>query len=541
MTTTHIYNAKISGRCDLQEIWIYHGKITSHPCGPADTTIDAQGGFLLPGLWDQHVHVDLEAQEHTRIDLRDTSSPHDVLERVGTYVRDLRSGKAAPQVADSNVPIMIQASGFRPSIWKDPAKVSELDNVTGDYPVLMISGDAHSGWLNSAAQQLFGLDHYDGLIRENEWFCLMNRITETPDYLPRLHQGMEAFIQRAGSLGVVGLRDMSFSDAMWTTWPTSMTGRLHVAVSCYPEQLQERIDQGLFTGAVYPGAGKGVDIYQGPLKMISDGSLGTRTAYCCQPYDDGGHGVQNFDRDQIRHYMGLAQAHGFEIAIHAIGDAAMDDVLSVCEAFEAAGKPLKGSLEHVQLLGSGQASRLASLGISASIQPAHLLDDYPLAQVIWPDRMERCYAFADLEKAGVHLMMGSDAPVAPMNPWLAMAAAVYRGPVGGGRPGTVGGDVPALSGGSALGDSTSGDESPWEWEPSQRLSLQTALEASTNGNRLRDGDPGDVVIVDRDPLAYCHDKADGETGDACAQEIARNLLNTQVWVTVRDGKIVYEA
>ena len=107
------------------------------------------------------------------------------------------------------------------------------------------------------------------------------------------------------------------------------------------------------------------------------------------------------------------------------------------------------------------------------MQPAHLLDDRDLTELIWPGRADRCFAFRWMLDAGVALVLGSDAPVSPLDPWLAMAAAVHR----------------------------SGDDRE-AWHPEQALTAREALAASVDGSRTCGvGSRGDLVLLDRDPLA----------------------------------------
>ena len=125
---------------------------------------------------------------------------------------------------------------------------------------------------------------------------------------------------------------------------------------------------------------------------------------------------------------------------------------------------------------------MAELGVRASVQPAHLLDDRDVTERCWPERTHRCFAFRSMLAAGVELVLGSDAPVAALDPWLAMSAAVHR---------------------------TADARAPWH--PEQALTAAEALAASTDGQpTLRPGSRGDVVLLDHDPLAPYDDS--GEVG-----------------------------
>jgi predicted amidohydrolase YtcJ len=150
--------------------------------------------------------------------------------------------------------------------------------------------------------------------------------------------------------------------------------------------------------------------------------------------------------------------------VHAIGDAAVTIAL---DAFEAAA--VRGRIEHAQLIADADVPRFAALGITASVQPAHLLDDREVAAEHWPGRTGRAYPFRALLDAGATLAFGSDAPVAPLDPWRTLRAAVDR--------------------------SMPGEEG---WHPEQRIPLDAALDASTRGRAVpRVGDPADLIALDR--------------------------------------------
>jgi predicted amidohydrolase YtcJ len=274
----------------------------------------------------------------------------------------------------------------------------------------------------------------------------------------------------------------------------------------YPDLLDDVIAAGLRTGDPLPG-GRGLAA-MGPLKVITDGSLNTRTAWCSAPYADahpgvgggGPRGVQNYPPEVLVPLVARAAAAGLAVALHAIGDAAIADVL---DAFEATGA--RGSVEHAQLARPDEIARMARLGIAASVQPAHLLDDRDVSERCWPDRTAWCFPFGDMLRAGVELRLGSDAPVAPLDPWLAMAAAVHR----------------------------SGDDRP-AWHPEQALTAEEALAASTDGQRtLTVGDVADLALLDDDPFVASAG-ADVTATDSAA--IAARLRAIRVAATFVGGR-----
>ena len=149
------------------------------------------------------------------------------------------------------------------------------------------------------------------------------------------------------------------------------------------------------------------------MKLISDGSLNTRSAYCSTPYsgiEPLTYGTLSYTPQQIEDYMRLATEHGFDIACHAIGDEANTIALNAVAATHA-----HGSIEHAQMLKPVDIPRFAELGLTASIQPQHAMDDRDVITRFWANPAGIPYPFRALHDAGTTLRMGSDAPVAPLD------------------------------------------------------------------------------------------------------------------------------
>jgi len=286
-----------------------------------------------------------------------------------------------------------------------------------------------------------------------------------PDLSPAAYRRT---LDRAAALGITGIVDLERGQLPADWEPRDSP--IRVRVSTYADGLDAVIAAGLRTGDVLPGSPELITM--GPLKVISDGSLNTGTAWCHQPYAGGaepGHpaGAPNLDLAQLTELVARAHQAGLETATHAIGDAAVDAALT---AYERTGA--RGSLEHVQLISPTDVGRMAGLGLRASVQPHHLVDDRDLTDRIWPDRTERCFAFRWLLDAGVPVTLGSDAPVSPLDPWLAIDAAVRR----------------------------TGDDRP-AWHVEQAMTRREALAASVDGRlTVRPGGPGDLVVLDEYPL-----------------------------------------
>jgi predicted amidohydrolase YtcJ len=454
---------------------------------PDEQVVDAAGRWAAPGLWDAHVHLAQWAQARVRLDLSSARSPEQALALVRAHLA----------VAPHDRPVV--GYGHRPATWARQPRVAELDAVSGGRAVVLVSGDAHSGWLSTAALARYGLPPQDAPLVEGPWFALLPRLDDLAG--PAADRAYGAAVQEAATRGVVGVVDMEWG-AGHREWPERLArgvDLLRVRAAVYPDLLDEVVDAGLRTGDPLPG---GADLLtMGPLKVISDGSLGSRTAACCTPYADAAdleapRGTQNHSRDELVALLDRARSAGLEAAVHVIGDAAATTAL---DAFAATGAA--GSLEHLQLVDLADLPRVAALGLRASVQPAHLLDDRDATAKVWPDRADRCFALRSMADAGVRLALGSDAPVARLDPWLAMAAAVHR----------------------------SGDDRP-PWNPAESLTPREALAASTDGQgTLRPGARGDVVLLDDDPLR----PSDGPA------RAAAQLRGTRVAATVLGGRLTH--
>lgn len=479
------------------DILIEDGVITAIGTGlaaPGATVHDGGGAFVIPGLWDGHVHMDQWSAMWRRFDLEGTTGPEQVLALV--------AGQIAAGAPEDTAPL--EGFGWRLGSWTRLPSTAELDAVSGERPVVLISGDCHGGWMNSAAYRALGETPRPGHVDEDEWFAIFARLGQIPGSDAQARAGLQAAMRQAAAKGVVGITDLEFADGR-TVWPQRVAAgldTLRVRPATYPPGLEATIDQGLRTGDILDDRGL---VTMGPLKVISDGSLNTRTAWCCEPFvtDDllpEPFGKCNVPPDELTELLGRAHAHGLEVAVHAIGDAALAGAI---EAMTSSGA--RGSIEHAQLVRLQDLATMAELGVVASVQPAHLLDDRDTTELLWPDRADRCFAFASMLRAGVALRLGSDAPVAPLDPWHAMAAAVHR----------------------------SADQRP-PWTPAEAITPEQALAASVDGRMLAVGEPADLALLGSDPFGPVDLDDAGATGAA-----ADRLRSTSVLATVLGGRVTH--
>lgn len=457
---------------------------------PGEPVLAGEGRWVIPGLWDQHVHLTQWAQSLSRLDVSGTESA----EAVCRIVADHLASHDSPERS------VVIGTGYRSAAWWDQPTVAQLDAVSGSRPVVLISGDCHNGWLNSAALDWLGLPARTQAMDELEWFGAYAAISRLPEAQSGLAGVERTAVAAAAGLGVVGIVDLEFGGS-FRDWPGRFADgvdQLRVRASTYADDLDEVIAAGLRTGAPLDDSGL---LTMGPLKIISDGSLNTRTAHCCEPYADvtGRYprGKQNYLLDELSAMLSRATGAGLECAVHAIGDAA---VATALDAFAATGA--RGSIEHAQLMRDSDIARLARSGLRASVQPAHLIDDRDVAAKCWPDRGDRCFRFATMAQAGVPLALGSDAPVARLDPWSAMAAAVHRS-----------------------GDQRDG------WYPQESLTVGQALAASTDGqDTVTVGSLADLALLDDDPYGW------GESGP----EAAGRLRAVRVAATVLAGRVTHQ-
>lgn len=454
--------------------------------------IDAAGRWIIPGLWDQHTHLAQWTLASQRLDLAGARSPEDATRAVGDRIAQ-----------HPGLPVV--GWGHRSVGWDREVTVSELDAVSGDTPVVLISGDGHHAWLNTTALMHLAMPVRDSVVRETEWFAVYPRLATLVGSDGTSPEAYRRTLDAAAARGVAGLVDFEFgaSREEWAERWEQGCDRLRIRWATYADTLDDVIAAGLRTGDPLAADQR---LTMGPLKIISDGSLNTRTAWCCEPYGDAHRleypsGQPNLSGAELREQLARAHAGGLEIATHAIGDAAVREALA---AYAETGA--RGSIEHAQLCRRDDVRRMAGLGVRASVQPAHLLDDRDVTDRIWGARSERSFAFRWMVDDGVELALGSDAPVSPLDPWLAMASAVHR---------------------------SADERAPWHGELA--LTVREALAASVDGQpTVGPGSRGDLALLDRDPLLHDLDPAD-------TSALGAALRAMPVAATIVAGDVVHDA
>lgn len=449
---------------------------------PEVPRVECDGRYVIPGLWDEHVHFTQWAMHANRIDLSKAASAREAVAAVGRCL-------APDQQRDDGATAV--GVGFRDALWADTPTLQMLDAVTAGRPAALISHDLHCVWVNTAATRRYPLTvDASGLLREEPAFLLTRELGRLPDAM--VDTWVTQAARAAAGRGVVGVVDfeMTWNRDPWLRRIAAGFDSLRVEAAVYPEDLEFAFSEGMRTGAQVDG-GKGL-LHSGPLKVLIDGSLNTRTAYCVDPYPFGGHGLLTVGEAELLALLERARDTGFMPAVHAIGDAANQVAL---DAFAGAG--VGGRIEHAQFVRREDFPRFSALGVVASVQPVHALDDRDAADYNWPGRTNRAFPLGSLLDAGASLALGSDAPVAPLDPWAAMSAATTRSAFDGRKP----------------------------WQPQEVITREQALFASTRGRgAVRVGDAADLVLLDADPLSV-------PDRDLAAMPVAATLLG---------GRFTYE-
>ncbi|MGV3512742.1 MAG: amidohydrolase [Novosphingobium sp.] len=455
--------------------------------------LDGQGRVMLPGMIDAHVHVMDIGFAALSLDLSDTTSLADALNRIARFSAE-----------HPDRPWII-GRGWNQEMWKLGRfpTAAELDAITGGRPVWLQRVDGHAGWANSAALKAAGVtsatkDPAGGSIDRapdgSPRGVLVDAAMELVDAkvpVPRpedrdlaLANAQQILFKR----GITAVADMGTGIEDWQAYRRAGdANKLYVRIMAYargPEQM-----------VLIGGPGPSPWLYQDRLrlngvKLYVDGALGSRGAWLKAPYADapGTRGLPQLNQTQLGNLMSRAAMDNFQVAIHAIGDEANATVIgAITDLSETYKGDRRWRIEHAQILDPKDIARFAGSGAIASMQPVHQTSDRVMAEArLGADRLAGAYAWKSLKAAGVRLAFGSDAPVEVADPWAGLAAAISRqGPDG--QP----------SGG---------------WQPQERVSAAEALAAYTADaayagfadgkfGRLAPGLRADFVLVDTDPLA----------------------------------------
>ena len=485
--------------------------------------VDLHGRRVLPGLADAHIHFYEWAVLLRMLVLDDTRSLDELLARVRNAALEADTGA------------WIVGQGWNQDNWDAPVLPTRaiLDAVAPNNPVILWRKDLHLAVVNSATLAKAGIDRNtpnpemgviqhdaqgepNGLLNELA-INLVRDVMPAPadDFVAAALQERTAQLHKLGITSVHDFRimgDENGGDALRAFQQLHAQNELKMRVCCMlaGEYVEEAVRVGLQSGF-------GDDtLWLGGIKLFSDGALGPRTGWMLDAYEESNEtGMPLTPMSEMAEKIALAQKSGLGTTVHAIGDRAVRELLDVyTEVLDGRGSldetAPRHRIEHVQHSHADDLTRLAPLGLVASVQPLHLVEDMQMVDDLLGERGRWAYAFRDLLDAGTVLAFGSDCPVVSPNPFVGVQAAVTR---------------------------QRDDGTPTKgWYPEQRLTVAESVYAYTMGAAIASGkqarigslSPGklaDFVVLDQDIF------------EIDPLEIGK----TQAMMTVFGGKIVCQA
>ena len=459
---------------------------------PGARQVDVKGKTVLPGLIDAHGHVFGLGQMLTQLDLSQTTSLQGALKAIGDYAR-VNPGQG-----------WLRGRGWNQENWKLGRfpTASDVDAVVSDRPVWFERVDGHAGWANSRALAAAGItdntpDPAGGKIMRDA----NGKATGV------LVDAAKALVEKVLPSQTEAEGRVVLERALGEMARVGLTGAHDAGLGVAEDRLYRAYaDQGKLTARIYGMIG-GTDAdfdalaKNGPLKtygkemyalravkLYSDGALGSRGAALVKPYSDEphSHGLLFFKQGEMDAKMKKAMARGYQVNVHAIGDAGNHQILDIYRKEVGATKSAaqRHRIEHAQIVTLEDIARFKTLGIIPSMQPTHATSDKNMAESrVGPDRIKGAYAWRSFLHQGSRIACGSDFPVESPNPFFGIHAAVTRQ--------------------DASGQPIAG------WYPNQAMSLKEAfrcftLDAAYAGhaeNSLGSLEPGkwaDFIVIDQD-------------------------------------------
>jgi predicted amidohydrolase YtcJ len=480
--------------------------------------IEADGGMLVPGFIDTHVHFLAGGAALASVQLRDAQSPEEFAGRIEAFAKTAEPGE------------WIMGGAWDHTLWGGKLPHRDwIDAVTPDNPLWIYRLDGHMALANSLALKQAGVDadtpdvaggeiirdgdgRPTGILKDNAMLLVQEAV---PAPTERQLQGyLDAAMRYVASNGVTTVHDMS--DGVGDGWSGVETYRKAAA----RDDLITRIYAVTPLGEWQKLAddiernGRGNDwLKTGGVKGFMDGSLGSHTAAMLEPFTDTPEesGFLLDSLENLRTLMLGADAAGLQLCIHAIGDKAIRDLLDIFHdvAAKNADRDRRLRMEHAQHIHPEDIERFAVQGVIASMQPYHAIDDGRWAEdVIGAERAQTTYAFRSLIDSGAHVAFGSDWFVAPADPLAGIYAAVTRRTLDG--------------------------RNPDGWVPEQKINVEQALRGYTyegafasfeedRKGMIKPGMLADMVLIDRDLTAIAPE----------------TIRDAQVLKTIVGGRVVY--
>ena len=482
-----------------------------------DQVIDLRGRLAVPGFIDNHTHFIEGGFELSRVHLRDAATPQEFARRISEYAGKVGKGK------------WVTGGEWDHTIWNPPALPTRqlIDAQTPENPVFVYRLDGHMALANSLALKLGGVtrdtpDPSGGtIVRDSSGeptgilkdaaTSLVDRVIPSATTAERF-AAARAALAEAARFGVTAFGDMSSGEAYEDFRAYQrlekdglLTARVYLftPIAEYKRLVAASVEKAFGSDRLRIGG----------LKGFADGSLGSSTAAFFEPFSDdpGNRGLtmEAMTDGRMKSFVTDANSNNLQIAIHAIGDRANDEVLRIYETIPNE-RERRFRIEHAQHLSPALIKRFADDRVIASMQPYHAIDDGRWAEKkIGHERSRWTYAFRSLLDSGAVVTFGSDWTVAPLNPILGVYAAVTRRTLDG--------------------------KNPDGWIPEQKISVEEALRCYTANNawamfreneigKLAPGMLADVVVLSDDLFTIAPEK----------------IESVKVDYTIFDGRVIYE-
>jgi predicted amidohydrolase YtcJ len=500
--------------------------------GPETRVIDVGGRAVLPAFHDAHVHPVTAGVELGQCNLNDLETADAILAAVAKCAEEQRD--RAWIVGGGWVLTAFPASG---------PDLQALDRITRDTPAALSSSDGHTLWVNTAAMRAAGItrDTADppagrverdargeptGVLRETAADLVSRHVPQTT--AAEYEAGLRRALAAMNRVGIVSFQEANASEQIVAAYRAvaragDLTARARLSLRTDPEKDVSQVDTLIATRAAVVEPGLSADA----VKIFVDGVIEAGTAAVLEPYiplkgektrqsPEGGRGLANFTDAALTALVTRLDREGFQLHMHAIGDAGVRQALDAIAAADRANgrRDRRAHLAHIQLIHPADMPRFAALDVIGNMQPLWAYEDSFIRDLteprLGPERSRYLYPFASLQKAGARLAGGSDWSVTSVNPLHGIQVAVTR---------------------KALNAT---DDAP-AWLPDERLDLTTALEAYTRGGAyvnfeddsgsIAVGKRADLIVLDRDPYAVQPSE----------------LHRLQVQWTLLDGREVFRA
>ena len=502
-------------------------ELRAEHAGPGTRIVDARGGLITAGFDDDHIHVTSGARSLDQVDLFQVPT-----------VADIQAAISAHAQADEEAPWVLGRGWQYVPFPGGLPTAAQLDAVVADRPAFMTCYDGHTGWANGAALRAAGIDRETpdpptgvierdadgtptGALKEGA-MDLVWRVIPRPDEDTVL-AGMRRAFQLMHSMGITAVQDAWVEPSEVPLWRRlrergELRVRARLALPMLPADSAAAWQQTLERHRDLVRDLRGDPwLDAGILKAFADGVIESRTAAMLEPYvEDDSTGRPEWPAELLDAQAAAADAAGWQIEIHAIGDAGIRMALDAFARARAANaqdqRERRHRVEHIEAIAAEDIPRFGAEGVVASMQPYHA-DPSPNQIDLWagnigPHRAGRAWAWSSIRRHGGVVALGSDWPVVPFDPFLALNSAVNR--------------------------QTREGQPPGGWLATEKLSLAEALAAYGHGSAFAAfaegrrgtvavGMDADIVVLDRDILA----------------EGPSAIIGTRVALTVIGGEIVH--